>query len=75
MKRMHTLWCEIRPQYGHLEPQHLRDQVAALKKRGFPAEETPDETSRGGMEQEQNNSGMLDEDLETRYLLNLEKYR
>ena len=35
MKRMHTLWCELHPDKAHYTPQHLRDQAAALRGRGF----------------------------------------
>lgn len=35
------MWTELRPDKAHYTPQHLRDQVAALKRRGF--QQTPRE--------------------------------
>ena len=50
MKRMHELWINMHPDLDIYTPQNLRDQVAALQRRGFrgrPAEETTHEAPDG----------------------------
>lgn len=82
MKRMHKLWCDIRPQYKDVTEQYLRNQVAALKKRGFTLEQH-EETGRQEVtdnNEENTNGNNQDqerhrkEELKQKFLINLNKF-
>lgn len=90
MKRMHTIWIELRPQFAYLTPQNLRDQVASLKDRGFdPTNASVDqaETTVHGLLAPPGDRGQEtararpgesagdDEELETRFRQHLDKAR
>lgn len=68
MKRLQLKWSEIRPEYKHLPAQHLRDQAAALVRRGFKIPEQPSNDTDSTVHEAIAGETEVDQDLESKII-------